>query len=42
MTVHDSIVLDTPKEEYEEVAKVTKYIMENLPIEWTKYNLNGK
>lgn len=42
MTVHDSIVLDTPQEEYEEVAKVTKYIMENLPIEWTKYNLNGK
>lgn len=42
MTVHDSIVLDTPQEEYEEMAKVMKYIMENLPIEWTKYNLNGK
>lgn len=33
-TVHDSIVLDMPPEEIVEVVSVSKFIMENLPIDF--------
>lgn len=42
ITVHDSIVLDCPREEFEQVANVSKYIMENLPYEFLKINWKGK
>lgn len=42
MTVHDSIVIDAPKDEADEIAKVAKYIMENLPIPFTMIPWEGK
>lgn len=42
LTVHDSIVMDCPRDEYQEMVKVMKYVMENLPIPWAQYNLNGE
>lgn len=35
-TVHDSILLDVHPDEVEEVAKMTKHIMENLPLDILK------
>lgn len=32
--MHDSVVVDCPKEELQEVAMMTKKIMENLPVPW--------
>lgn len=34
LTVHDSIVLDCPPEEIEEVARTAQFIMENLPVDF--------
>lgn len=34
MTVHDSIVIDTHKDELYEVISISKYIMENLHYDW--------
>lgn len=34
LTVHDSIVIDSPPEEIEIVAKTAKMIMENLPVDF--------
>lgn len=42
MTVHDSIVVDCPPEEYEEIAKVMKWIMENLPVDFLFIDWNGE
>ena len=41
-TVHDSIVIDSPKEEIDNVIKVSKYIMENLPYDFLKIQWEGK
>lgn len=42
LTVHDSIVADCPPEEVHEVAEVSKYVMENLPIDWLFIQWEGK
>lgn len=42
LTVHDSIVLDCPKEEIDQMAKVSKFIMENLPIDFLMIDWNGE
>ena len=42
LTVHDSIVLDCPKEEVHIMAKVAKHVMENLPIDWLFIEWEGK
>lgn len=42
MTVHDSIVIDAHLSERDEIAYVCKYIMENLPIDFTMINWEGK
>lgn len=34
--------MDCPRDEYQEMVKVMKYVMENLPIPWAQYNLNGE
>lgn len=41
-TVHDSIVLDVPEEEVEEMGFVVKYIMEKLPIDFLFVEFNGE
>lgn len=41
-TVHDSIVLDMPPEEIEEVVTVSKYLMENLPIDFLMMEWEGE
>lgn len=41
-TVHDSIVIDSPKEEIDNVIKVSKYIMENLPYNFLKTEYKGE
>lgn len=41
-TVHDSIVIDSPKEEIDNVIKVSKYIMENLPYDFLKTEYKGE
>lgn len=41
-TVHDSILLDCPKEEIKIMAKAIPYIMCNLPIPFLKINWKGK
>lgn len=38
-TVHDSVVLDIPEDEIEEMIQVTKIIMENLPIDFIDVDL---
>lgn len=42
LTVHDSIVLDCPKEEIDQMAKVSKFIMENLPIDFLMIDWKGE
>lgn len=42
ITVHDSIVIDCPREEVDEVAKVACFIMENLPIDFLTINWKGE
>lgn len=42
MTVHDSIVIDSPKEEIHIMAKAAVYIMENLPLDWLFIEWEGK
>lgn len=42
LTVHDSIVIDCHPDEIDEVAKVSKYIMENLPIDFLFIDWEGK
>lgn len=42
ITVHDSIVIDCPPEEVHLMAKVAKYVMENLPIDWLYIDWEGK
>ncbi|AMB18699.1 DNA polymerase [Bacillus phage Eldridge] len=42
LTVHDSIVLDCPPEEVHTMAKVAKYVMENLPIPWLYIDWKGE
>lgn len=41
-TVHDSILLDCPKEEIDIMAKAVPYIMNNLPIDFLKIDWKGK
>lgn len=41
-TVHDSICLDCPPDEVTEMAKVVKFIMENLPIDFLFIKWNGE
>lgn len=41
LTVHDSIVIDCPREEIHIVARAARYIMENLPIEWLFIDWQG-
>ncbi|WBF82205.1 DNA polymerase I [Mammaliicoccus virus vB_MscM-PMS2] len=41
-TVHDSIVIDCPKHEIENVVKVSRHIMENLPFDFLKLDWNGE
>lgn len=41
-TVHDSIVLDMPPEEVLEVTTVSKFIMENLPIDFLFIDWEGQ
>lgn len=42
LTVHDSIVIDSPPEEIAIMEKVAKHIMENLPIPWLFIEWEGK
>jgi len=42
LTVHDSIVIDSPPEEIHLMAKVAKHVMENLPIEWLFIDWKGE
>lgn len=42
LTVHDSIVIDSPPEEIHLIAKVAKYVMENLPIDWLFIEWKGE
>lgn len=42
ITVHDSIVIDCPREEVDDVAKVARFIMENLPIDFLMIEWEGK
>lgn len=42
LTVHDSIVADCPKEEVHTMAKVMKYVMENLPVDWLFIDWKGE
>lgn len=41
-TVHDSILIDCPPEEAKIMAKVTIHIMENLPFDFLKAEIDGK
>src|SRR5699024_7858652 len=41
-TVHDSILIDCPPEEAKIMAKVTLHIMENLPFDFLKAEIDGK
>lgn len=41
-TVHDSIVIDMPHEEVAEVVSVSKFIMENLPIDFLMVPWEGE
>lgn len=41
LTVHDSIVIDAPKEEINHIASVAKTIMENLPIDFLTIDWKG-
>lgn len=41
-TVHDSILIDSPKEEIDNIIKISKYIMENLPFDFLKIQWEGK
>lgn len=41
-TVHDSIVLDCHPDEIHEMAKVTKFLMENLPIPFLTMEWKGQ
>lgn len=40
-TVHDSIALDIPEDEIEEMVQVTQIIMENLPIDFLTVDLGN-
>lgn len=42
LTVHDSIVLDCPREEIHIMAKAARHIMENLPIDWLFLDWEGE
>lgn len=42
LTVHDSIVIDSPPEEIHIIAAAGKYIMENLPIDWLFIDWKGE
>jgi DNA polymerase I-like protein with 3'-5' exonuclease and polymerase domains len=42
ITVHDSIVMDCPPEEVNIMAKVGKYVMENLPVDWLFIDWKGE
>lgn len=42
LTVHDSIVVDSPEDEVLEVSKAVKYIMENLPYDFLFIERNGE
>lgn len=42
ISVHDSIVLDCPMEEAELMADLGKWVMENLPIEWSFIDYKGE
>lgn len=42
ITVHDSIVVDCPRDEFVQVADVCKYVMENLPYDFLKIDWNGE
>lgn len=42
ITVHDSLVIDCPRDEVDEMAKVANFIMENLPIDFLTINWEGK
>ncbi|QVD57597.1 hypothetical protein Remus_062 [Silviavirus remus] len=41
-TVHDSIVVDSPPEEVNIMAKVIVHVMENLPYDFLKIKINGE
>lgn len=42
VTVHDSIELDVPEDEVEEMARVMKFVMENLPAPFLFIEWNGE
>lgn len=42
LTVHDSIVIDCPKEEIKLMAHIGKTVMENLPIDWLWIDWEGE
>ncbi|UNA01550.1 thymidylate synthase [Bacillus phage vB_BcgM] len=42
LTVHDSIVIDCPKEEIKLMAHIGKTVMENLPIDWLYIDWEGE
>ncbi|AGB62741.1 truncated putative DNA polymerase A.2 [Bacillus phage phiAGATE] len=42
LTVHDSIVLDCPANEIAIMAKASKFIMENLPVDWLFIDWKGE
>ena len=41
-TVHDSILIDAPSKEVDLIGKVAKHIMENLPYDFLKVEIDGK
>lgn len=41
-TVHDSIVVDSPPEEVAVMSKVIVHVMENLPYDFLKVEINGR
>ena len=42
LTVHDSIVVDCPRDEYQLIAKIMKTIMENLPVDFLQIDWKGE
>lgn len=42
LTVHDSIVVDCPRNEYQLIAKIMKAIMENLPVGFLQIDWKGE
>lgn len=42
LTVHDSVVVDSPADEAAKAGQKAEYIMENLPYDWLIVTINGK